>query len=80
MGKNKKWYRLILTREGDFITTLRIPTFDRIPIDYKYMEIMDYEGVPVCGYMLYLSREEALIFKTTYKNYILAFDAVKDQK
>ena len=74
--KTRKWYVLFLTEEGDFITTLRIPTFDRIALENK-KRIAVSGGADSdkwrYGYLLNLSKEEALTFKTVYKNYIVEF-------
>ena len=72
--KEKKWYVLILNEEGTFLTTLRIPTFDRIRLEDKHGIIYEENGKGFVGYRLFLSKEEELIFKTTYKNYIVKFE------
>ena len=72
---DKKWYLLILSSEGEFNTPLRIPTFDRIKLVDKKLIIYDGgEGKVYSGYQLYLSKDEELIFRTTYKNYIQVFE------
>ena len=78
--EEKKWYDLLLNDEGTFLTTLRIPTFDRIALENKQVVIFKDEksGEHYVGYRLFLSKEEALIFRTTYKNYIELFEPVED--
>lgn len=71
--EEKEWYRLVLSTEGVWNTTLRIPTFDRISLKDK--EIL---GGHI--FKLYLSREEVLTFKTVYKNYIIAFSKIEEEK
>lgn len=73
----KKPYRLYLTEEGEFKTTLRIPTFDRIALADKHRITLEQDGIYINGYELNLTKEEYLIFKATYKNYILLFEEMK---
>ena len=74
----KKWYMLVLTEEGEYNTTLRIPTFDRIDLDCKQINVFVDDGVYVAGHSLKLSKEEVAIFKAVYKNYILKFKPVDE--
>ena len=74
----KKWYTLILTEEGEYNTTLRIPTFDRIDLECKQMNVFEDEGIYMVGHSLKLSKDEVAIFKAVYKNYILRFKPVED--
>lgn len=69
----KKWYRLVLDTEGIWSTTLRIPTFDRISMKDKY-------AIGGNIFKLYLNKEEELIFRTVYKNYIISFESIEKKE
>ena len=69
----KKWYRLVLDTEGIWNTTLRIPTFDRISMKDKY-------AIGGNIFKLYLNKEEELIFRTVYKNYIISFEPIEKKE
>jgi len=72
--EDKKWYMLILNDEGMFITSLRIPTFDRIALEDKRIILAEIGGESMVGYRLYLNKEEEIIFRKTYQNYIVRFE------
>lgn len=73
--REKHWYRLTLTEEGFWNTTLRIPTFDRIEYADKVLLNSGWPGGNV-EFELNLDKEEVLIFRTTYKNYLVEFKQV----
>lgn len=74
----KNWYRLILTEEGFWNTTLRIPTFDRIK--YTDKVLIRSTSEKNVEFELSLDKEEYLIFKTIYKHYIVEFDLADKPK
>ena len=77
--KEKKWYRLYLSEEGAWNTTLRIPTFDRLTSEHKkHVGVEKYGDDIYVVYELYLDKEEVLVFKTVYKNYIKLFMSLEE--
>lgn len=78
--EEKKWYRLVLTEEGEFATTLRIPTFDRLALEDKHQVIITDGTTNEVGYELNLTKVEKALFETTYKNYILGFWPIEEAK
>ena len=75
----KKWYQLYLHEEGAWITTLRIPTFDRLTSENKkHLGVEKYGDGTYVVYQLCLDKEELLVFKTVYKNYIKLFMSLEE--
>lgn len=77
--KEKKWYHLYLYEEGAWNTTLRIPTFDRLALeDKKYLGVEKFGEDTYVVYQLHLDKEELMVFKTVYKNYIRLFVSLEE--
>ena len=77
--KEKKWYQLYLNEEGAWATTLRIPTFDRLTSENKKHMGIEKIGDETCViYQLYLDKEELVVFKSVYKNYIRLFVSLEE--
>lgn len=77
--KEKKWYQLYLYEEGAWATTLRIPTFDRLEAkNKKHLGVEKSGDETYVVYQLYLDREESVVFKTVYKNYIKLFISLEE--
>ena len=77
--KEKKWYHLYLYEEGAWNTTLRIPTFDRLALeDKKHLGVEKFNEDTYVVYKLHLDKEELMVFKTVYKNYIRLFVSLEE--
>ena len=77
--KEKKWYQLYLYEDGAWNTTLRIPTFDRLTSEHKkHFGVEKFGDDTYVVYQLYLDKEELVVFKTVYKNYIRLFISLEE--
>ena len=77
--KEKKWYQLYLYEEGAWNTTLRIPTFDRLALeDKRILGVEKFSEGTYVVYQLHLDKEELMVFKTVYKNYIRLFVSLEE--
>lgn len=72
----KRWYKFVITEEGFWNTTLRIPTFDRVKLEDKKHLVGKTRIDDGFEFRLNLSKDEKLVFDATYKNYILVFEPV----
>ena len=71
----KRWYRFVITEEGFWNTSLRIPTFDRVRLEDKEHLVGKRRLDGGYEFRLRLSKDDKLIFDATYKNYIIEFRA-----